>query len=116
MGTGRTLLLKNATLVATMDDVRREVVGGGVYVRGHTIVAVGLDAELPASADEVIDCRGKVLLPGLVNTHHHFFQTLTRAVPAAQDADLFAWLRALYPLWARITPEMLNVSASVAMA
>jgi 8-oxoguanine deaminase len=116
MGTGRTLLLTNATLVATMDDVRREVLGGGVYIRGHTIVAVGLPAELPATADEVIDCSGKVLLPGLVNTHHHFFQTLTRAVPAAQDADLFAWLRALYPLWARLTPEMLNVSASVAMA
>ena len=116
MGTGRTLLLRNATLVATMDDVRREIVGGGVYIRGHTIVAVGLPAELPATADEVIDCRGKVLLPGLVNTHHHFFQTLTRAVPAAQDADLFGWLRALYPLWARITPEMLTVSASVAMA
>jgi 8-oxoguanine deaminase len=116
MGTGRTLLLKDATLVATMDDVRREIVGGGVFIRGHTIVAVGLPDELPATVDEVIDCRGKVLLPGLVNTHHHFFQTLTRAVPAAQDADLFAWLRALYPLWARITPEMLNVSATVAMA
>jgi len=116
MGTGRTLLLRNATLVATMDEVRREVVGGGVYIRGHTIVAVGRPAELPAIADEVIDCRGKVVLPGLVNTHHHFFQSLTRAVPAAQDADLFGWLRAHYPLWSRITPEMLNVSASVAMA
>jgi 8-oxoguanine deaminase len=116
MSLGRTLLLRNATVVATMDDVRREIVGGGVFIRGHTIVAVGLPAELPAVADEVIDCRGKVLLPGLVNTHHHFFQTLTRAVVAAQDADLFAWLRALYPLWARITPEMLNVSATVAMA
>jgi len=116
MTTGRTLLLRNATLVATMDDVRREIVGGGVFIRGHTIVAVGTPAELPGVADEVIDCSGKVVLPGLVNTHHHFFQTLTRAVPAAQDADLFAWLRALYPLWARITPEMLNVSASIAMA
>ena len=116
MSTGRTLLLRNATLVATMDDVRREIVGGGVFIRGHTIVAVGLPAELPAMADEVIDCHGKVLLPGLVNTHHHFFQTLTRAVPAAQDANLFTWLRALYPLWTRITPEMLNVSATVAMA
>ena len=116
MGTGRTLLLGNATLVATMDDVRREIVGGGVFIRGHTIVAVGRPDELPATADEVIDCRGRILLPGLVNTHHHFFQTLTRAVPAAQNANLFAWLRALYPLWARITPEMLNVSATVAMA
>ena len=56
------------------------------------------------------------VLPGLVNTHHHFFQTLTRALPAAQDAELFGWLRALYPVWARLTPEMLNVSAQVAMA
>ncbi len=116
MGTGRTLLLKSATLVATMDDVQREIQDGGVFVRGHTIEAVGTAAELPATADEVIDCRGKVVLPGLVNTHHHFFQTLTRAVPAAQDAGLFDWLRALYPVWARITPEMLNVSATVAMA
>jgi cytosine/adenosine deaminase-related metal-dependent hydrolase len=116
MGTGRTLLLKNATLVATMDDVQREIQDGGVFIRGHTIVAVGTDAELPATADEVIDCAGKVVLPGLVNAHHHFFQTLTRAVPAAQDAGLFAWLRALYPIWSRITPEMLNVSATVAMA
>lgn len=116
MGIGGTLLLKNATLVATMDDVRREIAGGGVFIRGHTIVSVGLESQLPATADEVIDCRGKVLLPGLVNTHHHFFQTMTRAVPAAQDADLFTWLRALYPLWARLTPEMLNVSATVAMA
>jgi len=87
------LLLRNATLVATMDDVRREIIGGGVFIRGHTIVAVGLPAELPATADEIIDCRHMVLLPGLVNTHHHFFQTLTRAVPAAQDADLFGWLK-----------------------
>ena len=99
-----------------MDDVRREIVGGGVFIRGHTIVAVGLPTELPALADEVIDCSGRILMPGLVNTHHHYFQTLTRAVPAAQDADLFGWLRALYPLWARMTPEMLNVSATVAMA
>jgi cytosine/adenosine deaminase-related metal-dependent hydrolase len=116
MGSGRTILLRNAKLVATMDDVRREIAGGGVFIRGHAVAAVGLPAELPATADEVIDCRGKVILPGLVNTHHHFFQTLTRAVPAAQDADLFNWLRALYPLWARITPDMLNVSATVAMA
>ncbi len=116
MGVGRTLLLKNATVVATMDDVRREIPDGGVFIRGHTIVAVGSDAELPSAADEIIDCRGKVLLPGLVNTHHHFFQTLTRAVPAAQDADLFTWLRTLYPIWARLTPEMLNVSATLAMA
>ncbi|MEO8753243.1 MAG: 8-oxoguanine deaminase [Casimicrobiaceae bacterium] len=116
MGSGRTILLTNATLVATMDDVRREIANGGVFIRGHAIAAVGLPAELPKTADEVIDCSGKVILPGLVNTHHHFFQSLTRAFPKAQDADLFSWLRTLYPLWARITPDMLNVSATVAMA
>jgi cytosine/adenosine deaminase-related metal-dependent hydrolase len=116
MAIGKTLLLANATLVATMDDVRREIRGGGVFIRGHVIEAIGLPAELPAHADEVIDCRGKAVLPGLVNTHHHFFQTLTRALPAAQDADLFAWLAVHYPVWARLTPEMLNVSATVAMA
>ena len=111
-----TLLLHNAALVATMDDAGTEIVDGSVLVRGHVVAAVGPAATLPATADRVIDCRGKVVLPGLVNTHHHFFQTLTRAVPAAQDADLFGWLKALYPLWQRLTPEMLNVSAQVAMA
>lgn len=116
MNSGHTLLLKGATVVATMDDARREIAGGGVLIRGHVVEAVGPAHELPAVADEVIDCRGMVVLPGLVNTHHHFFQTLTRAVPAAQDAELFGWLTALYPIWARLTPEMLNVSAQVAIA
>ena len=116
MTTPRTVLLRNALLVATMDDARREIPDGAVYVRGHVIEAVGPSASLPAVADEVHDCRGKVVLPGLVNTHHHFFQTLTRAVPAAQDAELFGWLRALYPLWRRLTPEMLGISARVAIA
>jgi len=112
----RTLLLRNAALVATMDDSRRELADASVLVRDHVIEAVGPAALVPSAADEVIDCRGRVLLPGLVNTHHHFFQTLTRAVPAAQDAELFGWLRTLYPLWQRLTPEMLRVSAQVAMA
>ena len=111
-----TLLLKNATVVATMDDARTEIHDGAVLVRGHVIEAVGVSANLPATADVTIDCRGKVLLPGLINTHHHFSQTLTRAVPAAQNAELFAWLKALYPIWLGLTPEMLHVSALVAMA
>ncbi|MFO1414516.1 MAG: 8-oxoguanine deaminase [Burkholderiales bacterium] len=111
-----TLLLRNATLVATMDDAGSEYADGSVLVRGHAVAAVGPAAMLPATADRVVDCRGMVVLPGLVNTHHHFFQTLTRAVPAAQDADLFHWLKTLYPIWQRLTPEMLNVSAQVAMA
>ncbi len=112
----RTLLLRNATVVATMDDAGREIAGGAVLVRGHAIEAVGPAGSLPDSADEVIDLDGHLLLPGLVNTHHHFYQTLTRAWPGAQDATLFEWLRTLYPVWARMTPEMLRVSAQVAMA
>jgi cytosine/adenosine deaminase-related metal-dependent hydrolase len=116
MPQSRTLLLRGATLVAAMDDARSEVPDASVLVRGNTIEAIGPAATLPAHADEVIDCRGKVVLPGLVNTHHHFFQTLTRAVPAAQNADLFGWLRTLYPLWQRLTPEMLRISATTALA
>ncbi|WP_163540270.1 amidohydrolase family protein, partial [Klebsiella pneumoniae] len=77
---------------------------------------VGASAELPQVADEVIDLAGHVLLPGLVNTHHHMYQSLTRAVPAAQDAELFGWLKALYPIWAGLTPEMVHVSTQTAMA
>ena len=88
MSTPRTLLLRDAAVVAAMDATRREIAGGGVFIRGHVIEAVGTAAELPATADEIIACRDMVLLPGLINTHHHFFQTLTRAVPAAQDAGL----------------------------
>ena len=99
-----------------MDADRREIRGGGLYADGDAIVAVGATADLPATADEVIDLAGCVVVPGLVNTHHHMVQTLTRAVPAAQDAELFGWLGALYPLWANLTPEMVHVSTLVAMA
>jgi 8-oxoguanine deaminase len=102
--------------VATMDDARREIAGGGVYIEGNRIVAVGSGDALPATADEVIDLAGHVLTPGLVNTHHHMFQCLTRATPGGQDAELFGWLKAHYPIWARITPEMFHVSAKTAMA
>ena len=112
----RTLLLRNATLLATMDDGRREIAGGGVFIRGNVIESVGPTASLPSSADEIFDMTGQVVLPGLVNTHHHLYQTLTRAVPAAQDAELFTWLRTLYPIWARMTPEMMFVSAQAGLA
>jgi cytosine/adenosine deaminase-related metal-dependent hydrolase len=99
-----------------MDDARREIPDGAVFVRGNRIEQVGPTAELPAEADEVLDLRGHVVLPGLVNTHHHMYQSLTRAVPAAQDAELFAWLKTLYPIWSRLTPEMVHASALTAMA
>jgi len=112
----RTLLLRHADVVVTMDDARREIQDGAVLVDGHRIAAVGRTADLPPDADEVIDLTGHALVPGLVNTHHHMFQTLTRAVPGAQDASLFDWLRTLYPMWARLTPDAARVSAEIAMA
>jgi cytosine/adenosine deaminase-related metal-dependent hydrolase len=112
----RTLLLRHADVVVTMDDARREIHDGAVLVDGHRIAAVGRTADLPPDADEVIDLTGHALVPGLVNTHHHMFQTLTRAVPGAQDASLFDWLRTLYPMWARLTPDAARVSAEIAMA
>lgn len=111
-----TLLAKNALIVATMDDERREIPDGAIFVRDNVIEQVGPRADLPQTADEVLDLSGHVVIPGLVNTHHHFYQTLTRAVPDAQNKELFDWLVTLYPIWARITPEGIRVSAQVAAA
>jgi 8-oxoguanine deaminase len=112
----RTLLVRNADVLVTMDPQRREIRGGGLFAEGNRIVAVGAAAELPRSADVVLDLAGHVVVPGLVNTHHHMYQSLTRALPQAQDASLFGWLEALYPVWARMTPEMLGISTLTAMA
>ena len=111
-----TLLLKNATLLVTLDDERRRISAGGLFVRDNVIEAVGPTAELPATADRVLDAGGMVVLPGLVNTHHHLYQTLTRAVPAAQDAVLFDWLKTLYPIWAGLDSEAIYVSAQLGLA
>jgi 8-oxoguanine deaminase len=110
-----TLLILHTDLLVTMDDHRREIPNGGLFIRDGLIEQVGPTSQLPASADEVLDLSGHILLPGLINTHHHFYQTLTRAVPAAQDANLFGWLKTLYPIWARLTPADIHVSTQVAM-
>ncbi|UOA29446.1 8-oxoguanine deaminase [Pseudosulfitobacter sp. DSM 107133] len=110
-----TLLIKNAHLLATLDDTRREIPDGGMFIRDNVIEQVGPTADLPETADSVYDMAGHVVLPGLINTHHHMYQSLTRAVPAAQDAELFGWLKTLYPLWARLTPEMIRISTLTAM-
>jgi 8-oxoguanine deaminase len=110
------LLLKNA-LVLTMDDDRSELQGADIHVVGNRIEAVGYALDVtPGSETETIDLTGHLVCPGLINTHHHMFQSLTRAVPAAQDAGLFPWLQTLYPIWSRMTPEMIRVSTQVAMA
>jgi len=109
-----TLLIKH-THILTMDDHQTEFSDGGLFIRDGFIEQVGNTSDLPQTADEVLDLKGHVLLPGLVNTHHHFYQTLTRAVPAAQDANLFNWLKTLYPIWARIQPEDIFTSTSTAL-
>ncbi|AXI47495.1 8-oxoguanine deaminase [Sulfitobacter sp. SK012] len=108
------ILLKNADAVLTMDDTRRELSGVDILLENGVIAAIG--PNLPANDAEVIDARGTLVTPGLVNTHHHLYQSLTRAVPAAQDALLFGWLRTLYPIWSRFTPEHMHVSAQVGLA
>jgi len=110
------LLVKHATVLATMDDAGTEFIDGGMYIVDGFIEQVAPTRELPELADEVIDLRGHVVIPGLINTHHHLYQTLTRALPGAQDAELFDWLRTLYPVWARLTPEHLRASTRTGLA
>ena len=110
-----TFLVKNAHLL-TMDDHQTELSDGGLFIEDGFIKDVGATASLRYLADEVLDLTGHVVLPGLVNTHHHFYQTLTRAVPAAQDANLFNWLKTLYPIWARLTPDDIFTSTQTALA
>ncbi len=110
------LLVRNAAVVVTMDGQRREISDGGLFSRDGWIEAVGPTEDLPSSADVVLDLPGHLLLPGLVNTHHHLYQTLTRVVPAAQDAGLFQWLKTLYPIWARIMPEDVRISTQLGLA
>ncbi len=111
-----TLLVRNATVLVTMDDQRREIPDGGMFIRDGFIEQVGNTQDLPIQADVTLDLSGHILLPGLINTHHHFYQTLTRAVPAAQNANLFNWLTTLYPIWARMTPEDIFISTQTALA
>lgn len=109
-----TLLIKHAYIV-TMDDDQREIPDGGIFVRDGFIEQVGPTSEMPSEADEFLDLKGHVVLPGLVNTHHHFYQTLTRVVPPAQNANLFNWLKTLYPIWARLTPDDIFISTQTAL-
>ena len=112
-------IVKNADMLVCMDDGRREIADGAVAFRGGSIVAVGPTAELRElldEADEIVDARGCVVTPGLVNTHHHLFQSLTRAVPAAINASLFGWLKCLYPIWARYRPDDIFAATQLGLA
>jgi 8-oxoguanine deaminase len=110
----KTLLVRHIDRLITMDAARRQISDGALFVRGGAIEQVGPTAELPDQADEIIEGRGMIVLPGLVNTHHHLYQTLTRCM--AQNDVLFDWLTTLYPIWARLTPEAVYVSAKVGLA
>lgn len=112
-----TLLVKNIHTLVTLDSQRREIRGGAIWVQDNVIEQVGTTAELPDSANEILDLEDRyIVLPGLVNTHHHFCQTLTRAIPAAQNCDLFHWLQALYPLWGNLSAEAIYFSSQMAAA
>lgn len=108
------VLIRKARVLVTMDDARRELPDCDLRLRKGVIVEIGPGLD-PAGAAQ-IDASGCVVTPGFINTHHHLFQTLTRVVPAAQDALLFGWLQTLYPIWARMTPEDMRVSAEVGLA
>jgi len=120
-----TLLIRHADLLVTADGSStgadrasgvQRIPDGGLFVRDNVIEQVGSTAGLPADADTIINAQGMIILPGLVNCHHHLYQTLTRAVPAAQDAPLFSWLKTLYPIWAGMTSEAIYTSALVGLA
>ena len=110
------LLVKNARVMVCMDEERREIEDGGLYIEDGFIKKAGNSKELPESADEILDLTDHILLPGLINTHHHFYQTLTRAIPAAQNVNLFNWLKTLYPIWAKMRPEDIRISTKTALA
>ncbi len=110
------LLIRQAAWLVAMDDADSRWAGGGLYVVDNVIRQVGPSSQLPQDADQTIDARDMLILPGMVNTHHHFVQTLTRNLPAAQDANLFNWLRTHYPIWAGLTPEAVYVSSKTAIA
>jgi len=109
------ILLRGAETILTMDDARRELAGADILLENGVIAAIGTALEVPEGA-EVVDVSGCLVTPGLVNTHHHLYQSLTRAVPGGQDELLFGWLRTLYPIWQRFTPDHMHVSAQVGLA
>lgn len=107
-------LIRNADHILTMDATRRELAGADLLIQGGVIAAIGVALDAPGA--RIVNAAGCVVTPGLVNTHHHLYQTLTRAVPGGQDALLFGWLKTLYPIWARFGPDEMHVSTQVGLA
>jgi cytosine/adenosine deaminase-related metal-dependent hydrolase len=109
------LVVTDADLVVTMDADRREIPGGWVAVSGGLVEAVGGPGDQRPAATHRLSAAGCLVTPGLVNTHHHIYQNLTRAYRPALQGNLFHWLRTLYPLWARLDEEAAYVSAWIGL-
>ena len=117
MSAANTILIKNARELITMDDAQRRLPAGALHITNNIVDWIGSSDAIPEqlqTADRIIDATDKVVLPGLINTHHHLYQTLTRAM--APDSTLFPWLQTLYPIWARMDAEAVYVSAAIGMA
>jgi cytosine/adenosine deaminase-related metal-dependent hydrolase len=110
------MLVRHADVLVTMDGGRREIRDGGVFIRGNRIEQVGASVELPQTADRVLDLAGHVVLPGLINCHHHLYQTLTRTLGTAGGLSLFDWLKTLYRVWGEMDAAAVHVSAKVGLA
>ena len=111
-----TLLVRNAAVLVTMDGERREIAEGGMFIRDGWIEQVDFTSRLPRAADTTVDLSGCLLLPGLINAHHHLYQTFDRACPACQSASLIDWLKGLYPRWAKMTPGDVRLAAELGLA
>jgi 8-oxoguanine deaminase len=111
-----TMLVKNASTIVTMDDSRHELMDASFFINNGFFEQIGSFSSMPETADTILDLEGYIVFPGLINTHHHFYQTLTRCIPGAQNSNLFNWLKTLYPIWSRITPNDIFISTQTALA
>lgn len=111
-----TLLLKNAALIATMNDADKELNNSSIYCEDGIIKKIGPIDTLPNTADKIIELSDSIIIPGMVNTHHHLFQNLTRVIPKAQNESLFGWLTTLYPIWCGLGPRHIYISSAVGLA
>ena len=110
------LLLKNAALIATMNDANEELNNSSIYCEDGIIKEIGPLETLPNAADKIIELSDSIIIPGMVNTHHHLFQNLTRVLPNAQNESLFGWLKTLYPIWCGLGPRHIYISSAVGLA
>lgn len=109
------ILIRQADSILTMDDERRELTNNDIRISEGQITEIGQNL-ISKGEKNVINAHGCLITPGLVNTHHHLFQTLTRAVPGGQDALLFGWLKTLYPIWSKFGPDEMRISAMTGLA